>query len=74
MKAYAERLIAEGHCYQSGARNIRVAADYSAWLARKRYKVADVNEASILKYEQFKKNIVILFCPITLLLLGFLKC
>jgi len=30
MKAYAERLISEGHCYQSGARNIRVATDYSA--------------------------------------------
>jgi hypothetical protein len=50
MKAYSEHLIAEGHCYQSGARNIRVAADYSAWLASKKYKVTDVNEASILKY------------------------
>jgi site-specific recombinase XerD len=56
MKAYAERLIAEGHCYQSGARNIRVAADYSAWLARKRYQVTDVNETSILKYEQFRQK------------------
>lgn len=56
MKAYAERLISEGHCYQSGARNIRVAADYSVWLARKRYKVTDVNEASILKYEQFRQK------------------
>jgi hypothetical protein len=56
MKAFAERLIAEGHCYQSGARNIRVAADYSACLARKRYKVTDVNEASILKYEQFRQK------------------
>lgn len=56
MKAYAEHLIAEGHCYQSGARNIRVAADYSAWLASKKYKVTDVNEASILKYEKFRQK------------------
>jgi len=56
MKAYVDLLISEGHCYQSGVRNIRGAADYSAWLARKRCQVADVNETSILKYEGFRQK------------------
>jgi site-specific recombinase XerD len=55
MEAYADLLVAEGHCYQSGARNIRVAADYSAWLTNNQYKATDVNEYSIFKYEQFRK-------------------
>ena len=54
--AYADRLVAKGHCYQSGARNIRVAADYSTWLASNRYQVTDINEDSIFKYEQFRKK------------------
>lgn len=53
---YADRLVAEGHCCQSGARCIRVTADYSAWLASKRHGVADVNEDSIKQYEQFRKK------------------
>jgi hypothetical protein len=53
---YADRLVSEGHCYQSGARGIRVAADYSAWLVRKRQGVTDVNEDSIKWYEQFRKK------------------
>jgi hypothetical protein len=53
---YADRLVAEGHCHQSGARGIRVAADYSAWLANKRHGVADVNEDSIKQYEQLRKK------------------
>lgn len=53
---YSDRLIAEGHCYQSGARGIRVIADYSAWLANKLHGVIDVHEASIKQYEQFWKK------------------
>ncbi len=53
---YADRLVAEGHCYQSGARGIRVVADYSAWLASKQQGAADVNEDSIKQYEQFRKK------------------
>jgi site-specific recombinase XerD len=56
MASYADLLVAEGHCYQSGARNIRVVADYSAWLASKQYKATEVNEGSILKYEQFRQK------------------
>ena len=54
--AYADRLVTEGHCYQSGARGIRVAADYSAWLAKKQRGLTDVNEASIEQYELFRKE------------------
>jgi site-specific recombinase XerD len=56
MGAFAALLVTEGHCYQSGARNIRVAADYSAWLAINHLSVNDVNEDSISKYEQFRQQ------------------
>lgn len=42
LEAFAALLASEGHCYQSGARNIRVAADYSAWLATNHLSVNDV--------------------------------
>jgi len=32
---YAKRLTTEGHCYQSGARCIRVVGDFSLWLRRR---------------------------------------
>ena len=47
---YAERLLKEGHCYQSGARCIRVVGDFSHWLARKRLDVSDVDEHTIEQY------------------------
>ena len=54
---YADLLVAEDHhCYQSGARIIKIPADYSVWLASKQYKATDVNEGSILKYEQFRQK------------------
>ena len=56
MDVYAKRLVAEGHCYQSGARGIRVAADYSAWLASNQHEATDVNEASIEQYERFRQK------------------
>lgn len=30
---YAARLISEGHCYQSGARCIRIVGDFGCWLS-----------------------------------------
>ena len=52
MDVYAKQLVTEGHCYQSGARGIRVAADYSAWLASNQHEATDVNEASIERKRQ----------------------
>jgi hypothetical protein len=31
---YAAQLLREGHCYQSGARCIRIVGDFSQWPAR----------------------------------------
>lgn len=51
---YAERLLKEGHCYQSGARCIRVVSDFSHWLARKRLDVCDVDEHTVEQYQQYR--------------------
>lgn len=51
---YAERLLKEGHCYQSGARCIRVVGDFSHWLARKRLDVSDVDEHTIEQYQKYR--------------------
>ncbi len=51
---YADRLIAEGHCYQSGARCLPVVGDFSAWMANKHHDVTDVNETMIVRYERFR--------------------
>ena len=47
---YAERLIREGHCYQSGARCIRIVGDFSLWLVRKCLSIDNVDERSIERY------------------------
>jgi hypothetical protein len=70
---YADRLVSEGHCYQSGARGIRVAAGYSAWLVRKYHGVTDVNKDPIKQCKRFRKNIVARFLVITPHLLDFLR-
>ena len=41
---YAARLLSEGHCYQGGARCLRVVSDFSRWLERKRLDVCDVDD------------------------------
>lgn len=51
---YAERLLKDGHCYQSGARCIRVVGDFSHWLARKRLVVSDVDEHTVEQYQQYR--------------------
>jgi len=51
---YAERLLKDGHCHQSGARCIRVVGDFSHWLTRKRLDVSDVDEHIIEQYQQFR--------------------
>ena len=38
---YAERLLSEGHCRQSGARCIRVVGDFSCWLSRRNLGIDD---------------------------------
>ena len=47
---FAARLLREGHCRQSAWRNLRVACDFSHWLAHKRLGLRDINEQSIDKY------------------------
>jgi integrase len=51
---YAARLLREGHCYQSGARCIRVVGDFSRWLARKRLSIDDVDERTVERYQRFR--------------------
>lgn len=52
--AYAAQLISEGHCYQSGARCIRVVSDFSLWLADNRLKVDDIDEGIVEQYLQYR--------------------
>ena len=52
--SYADRLIAEGHCYQSGGRCLRVVGDFSAWMANERTGMNDLNEETVLRYERFR--------------------
>ena len=51
---YAERLVREGHCYQSGARCIRIVSDFSHWLVGKCLSINDVDERSIEQYLRFR--------------------
>lgn len=51
---YAARLLREGHCYQSGARCIRVVGDFSHWLARLHLDVCHVDERAVEQYQQFR--------------------
>lgn len=51
---YAEQLIAEGHCLQSGGRCIRVVGQFSLWLAGKHLDVGDVNEQTVDQYQRFR--------------------
>ena len=51
---YAKRLTTEGHCYQSGARCIRVVGDFSLWLRRRHLGVGDINERRVEQYQRFR--------------------
>ena len=51
---YAARLLSEGHCYQSGARCIRVVGDFSRWLACKRFDIGAVDECAVEQYQRYR--------------------
>ena len=51
---YAAQLLSEGHCYQSGARCIRVVGDFSCWLARKRLDIDEVDECAVEQYQRYR--------------------
>ena len=59
---YAERLLKDGHCYQSGARCIRVVGDFSHWLARRRLVASDVDEHTVEQYQQYRVRIQASIC------------
>ena len=51
---YAAQLLREGHCYQSGARCIRIVGDFSQWLACKHVDVREVDEHLVVQYLRFR--------------------
>jgi site-specific recombinase XerD len=51
---YAARLISEGHCYQSGARCLRLVGDFSRWLDRKHLDIGDVDKRTVGQYLRFR--------------------
>jgi site-specific recombinase XerD len=53
---FAARLLEEGHCQQSGWRNLRVAGDYSRWLAHKGLGLRDVSERTLEQYHRFRQR------------------
>lgn len=53
---YAARLLSEGHCYQGGARCLRVVSDFSRWLDRKHLDVSAVNECTVEQFQRFLKR------------------
>lgn len=53
---YAAQILKQGHCYQSGARCIRIVGDFSRWLARKGLDINDVNERTVEQYLQFRER------------------
>lgn len=53
---YAEQLLREGHCYQSGARCIRIVGDFSQWLARRHFHISDVDESLVELFLRFRAN------------------
>jgi len=56
LDAFAARLLKEGHGQQSAWRNLRVAGDYSRWLARKGLCLSDVNERTVEQYQRFRQR------------------
>jgi site-specific recombinase XerD len=73
---FAARLLREGHCRQGAWRNLRVACDFSHWLARKRLELDDINEQSIEEYQEFRRRYRCPFLsdrPALIRLLGLLR-
>lgn len=53
---YAAQLLKEGHCRQSAWRCLRVVSDFSQWLGRKRISLAEVDEQTVEKYQEFRSR------------------
>jgi site-specific recombinase XerD len=51
---YAAQLLKEGHCRQSAWRCLRVVSDFSHWLERKRISLAEVDERTVKRYQEFR--------------------
>jgi site-specific recombinase XerD len=58
----AARLLEEGHCQQSGWRILRVAGDYSRWLASKGLGLSDVTEHTVEQHHRFRQRYRHPFC------------
>lgn len=59
---YAAQLLREGHCYQSGARCIRIVSDFSQWLACKHFDIHEVDEHLVGRYLRFRAQCQQPFC------------
>ncbi len=59
---YAAQLLREGHCYQSGARCIRIVGDFSQWLVRRHFDICDVDESLVAQYLGFRAQCQRPFC------------
>jgi site-specific recombinase XerD len=53
---FSARLLSEGHCQQSAWRNIRVAGDFSRWLARKGIGIEAIDEEIAERYMRFRER------------------
>jgi len=51
---YAAQLLKEGHCRQSAWRCLRVVSDFSHWLDRKHISLAEVDERTVERYQEFR--------------------
>jgi len=59
---YTAQLLKEGHCYQSGARCIRIVGDFSQWLTRRHFDICDVDESLVAQYLRFRAQYLRPFC------------
>ncbi len=53
---FADRLHKEGHSLQSAWRNLRVACDFSHWLARERLGLGELDERIVEQYQRFRSR------------------
>ena len=52
--AFAARLLAEGHSWQSAWRNFHVVSEFSGWLARKGIGLGELNEDVLGQYQRYR--------------------
>ena len=53
---YAAQLLKEGHCRQSAWRCLRVISHFGHWLGRKRISLAEVDERTVERYQEFRSR------------------